>query len=297
MNDVTFLFPAFVLKYKGDEIENIKNSGVNFSEKLKEVSDIAGIDITDFDIVGNNFMDDEMKNQLVTYLISCIYSDILKSKNILPKNISFLSMGIYSALYCAESLTLEEGVVIIKRVYQQLNSQVVGKNFKMLAVTGFNRKDNEDIISKEGLDCEVVIKNNGHSYIIAGRESDLSKFYNKAQDEGAMHLNLFPVSIPYHSRFLNIGELESILFEDIKVKSPAYKVFSSINQSYIKNTQEIETSILSNLITNIDWYKTKTTLIKDGNINFIECGPGDSLKRISKFLDGSFKVFNFSNFI
>ncbi|MBS4012785.1 MAG: ACP S-malonyltransferase [Bacteroidetes bacterium] len=297
MNDFTFLFPAFVLKYKGDEVENLQKCGVNFSEKLREVSDIAGIDITSFDIADNNFMENELKNQLVTYLISCLYSDIIKSQKNHPTNISFLSMGIYSALYCAESLTLEEGILLIKRIYEYLFSQVFDKNYKMLAVTGFNRTDIQEIINKEELECEVVIKNNGHSYIIAGRELDISKFYNKAQEEGAMHLNLFPVSIPYHSGFLNIEELEIGLFDNINIKAPAFKVFSSVDHDYLENIQQIKSAISSNLITNIDWHKTKTTLIKTGYCNFIECGPGDSLKRISKFIDGSFKVFNFSSSI
>jgi [acyl-carrier-protein] S-malonyltransferase len=297
MNNSTFLFPAFVLKYHGKEVDIICNNNIDFNARLEEISGFAGIDLTGFDLNENNFMDNELKNQLITYLISCLYSDILKSKQILPQNITFLSMGIYSALYCAESITLEEGALLIKRIFEKLTSQISDKSFKMLAVTGFSKADIEKIFHFLKLDCEIVIKNNKHSFIITGLGEEINRFYEYAQLEGAMHLNLFPVSIPYHSRFLRIDDMEKKLFDGIDIKAPLYNLFSSIDQKFVETSQQIKSAILSNLISYIDWHKTKTTLIENGSNHFIECGPGDSLKRISKFIDGDYKVISLQNAI
>ena len=297
MNDYVFLFPAFVLKYKGSEIKNINDSGIDFSVRLKKASEIAGIDLTSFDISGNNFMDDELKNQLITYLISCSYSDILKAKNILPRQITFLSMGVYSALYSAESISFNDGIILIKRIFEYLNNQITGKKYKMLAITGFGMDDIEAIIFAEKLDCQIVIKNNEHSFIIAGLEEDISVLNKKAQSEGALHLNLFPVSLPYHSKHIDTNSFTEHLFNGVEIKNPTYKLFSSITQAGIDTPGAIVTTIFSNLKTFIDWHKTKTTLIEMGYSHFIECGPGDSLKRISKFIDGKHNVYSFSKLL
>jgi [acyl-carrier-protein] S-malonyltransferase len=297
MSNSTFLFPAFVLKYHGKEVDIILNNDIDFNAKLNEASCFSGVDLTGFDLNENNFMDNELKNQLITYLISCLYSDILKSKQIYPQNITFLSMGIYSALYCAESIKLEEGILLIKRIFEKLSSQISDKSFKMLAVTGFSRTDIEKILHTMELDCDIVIKNNIHSYIIAGLSEEIDRFYEYAQLEGAMHLNIFPVSIPYHSKYIEIDGLESEIFEGIDIKMPAYNIISSLNQQTVESSEIIRSVVISNLTTFIDWHKTKTTLIENGNYHFIECGPGDSLKRISKFIDGDYKVISLQKVI
>lgn len=297
MDTPTFLFPAFVLKYKGNEVDIIKKYGVDFNEKLFEIKENTGVDITDFDILHNSFLDDEQKNQMISYLISCIFSDILKSQSIKPDYVSFLSMGIYSALYCTNSISFDDGAKIIKRVYELLNKQFCDKNYRMLAITGLSRNDIINILNKKSLNCEIVIKNNDHSFIIVGKENDINILLNAAKEEGAIQLNIFPVSIPYHSKQIDSEGFEDIIFEGIEVKNPSYKLFSSINQKQIDNSGKVKTEILNNLFTNIDWHKTNIALIKQGVHEFVECGPGDSLKRISRFFDGDFNVYGMSKLV
>ncbi len=297
MNKIAFIFPAFVLKYLNSEIKLLTDHNANLSEKLNHISSITGVNIRDFDVKKNNYINDELKNQLVTYLVSCIYSDILKSKSTFPSNISSISMGLYSALYCAESISLTDGAVLIKRIYELLYKQFYDRKFKMATVTGFSYDDISYIIKERGLNIEIVVKNNQHSYTIAAAESEISEFHNISIKEGAIHFNIFPVSIPYHSKFINTKGFREKIFDGISIDVPLYKVISSIDQAILSHPGKIKSEIIRNLTSFIDWYKTKTTLIETGIKQFIECGPGDSLKRISRFIDGDHKVINLSKLV
>ncbi len=297
MNNHSFLFPAFVLKYRGDEIDIISSCGIEFNKKLQELTKITNTDLTDYHIKHNNFIDDELKNQLITYLISCLFSDILKSKNIFPKYIASLSMGLYSALYCSGSISFASGAMLIKRVFKILSDQVRDKSYKMLAITGFSDEDIRAIISTNKLNCEIVIKNNEHSYILTGISEDIMRFHEIATLEGAIHQNIFPVSIPYHSSYIPYKKLNNNIFDDIKISKPSYPVISSTSLSKIESIEDTRNEIINNLFTPIEWDTTINILLKKGETSFIECGPGDSLKRISKFIQNDFKVYKLNSFL
>ncbi len=297
MSKPVFLFPAFVLKYLGSEIELIEANSINFNERLRHLSELTGVDLRGFDLEKNNFMKDELRNQLITYLISCIYWDILRSKSVFPSSVTSISMGLYSALYCAGSISFNEGAILIDRIYEFLYEQNCDRRFKMLAVTGFSNEDIASIIKEKDMNLEIVIKNNQYSFIVAGYESSINEFYETAKKEGAIHLNIFPVSIPYHSKFLDASGMLERIFDDVTINNPEFKIISSIDQKELCRPCEIKSEIIKNLNTNIDWHKTMTTLIKMGSAEFIECGPGDSLKRISRFYEEPCKVFPLSKII
>lgn len=294
MNKHSFLFPAFVLKYKGNEVNIIKSSGVDFEKRLKELSEILDVDLTKYNIVHNNFIEDELKNQLITYLISCLYSEILKSRFIFPNYVSGLSMGLYAALYCSESISFEDGAKLIKRIYESLKNQLSDNNYSMLAVTGLSFIDITDIIKKRDLDCEIVIKNNKHSYIITGESENIRRFYEIATTEGAIHQNIFTVSIPYHSKYIVPENINYEIFEGMQISKPSYPIISAISLSKLTAINDIKKEVIKNLCTPIDWYQTVNTLLSEGESSFIECGPGDSLKRISKFIEGDYTLYKIS---
>ncbi|MBK8807629.1 MAG: hypothetical protein IPO21_13730, partial [Bacteroidales bacterium] len=74
------VFPAFTLKYTGKEMQVLEINNVDFNSKLQYASEIIGINLTDFDFNTNNFIEQEEKNQYLSFLFSCCFSEIVKSK-------------------------------------------------------------------------------------------------------------------------------------------------------------------------------------------------------------------------
>lgn len=291
MNNTVFLFPAFILKYKGNEIFLIEKHAIDFKERLKNLTEITGVDLTDYDLKHNNFLDDELKNQLITYLISCLYNDILISKKQYPSYLCGLSMGLYAALYAAGSITFEEGATLIKRVFEVLLAIVKNKSYKMLAVIGLTSDDIFQIIKKENLNCELVIKNADHSFILSGETPSIVCFIEKAKAEGALHLTTMPVNIPYHSSYIKLlAAYHEEIIKNINVEKSRYRILSAIDNTVLTTEKKIQSEIINNIMQAVDWQKNMLFFLSKGENVFLECGPGDSLKRISKFIDGEFSV-------
>ena len=80
-NKIAHLFPAFVLKYTGKELDIIEKYGHNFHERVRLSSELLDLNLDEFDIIENSFTNDELKNQIFSYIFSCIFSDILYENN------------------------------------------------------------------------------------------------------------------------------------------------------------------------------------------------------------------------
>ncbi len=286
-----FIFPAFVLRYMGNEQDLIKQAGVDFSEKLSVISRHTQTDLSSFDVKHNNFIEKEEENQLVSYLISCIYCDILLSRGFRPFRMGYLSMGLYASLYCGQSITLEEGATLIKRVFKIIKEITEGSQYGMLNVVGLSRKDVNDIIDKEKLKCEAVIQNSSYSFILSGEEESLKQFQEKATEEGALHLNRFPVIHPYHSSYLKrITDHRDEILSDINIKDLKYPLFSCHEGRDIVKNEEICREIINNLINPVNWEHCMVTLNSLPGCRFYECGPGNSISKMSRFMNGNFDI-------
>lgn len=286
-----FLFPAFVLRYSGKETEVIRSAGVNLTEKLKLVSEICDIDVSDFDFENNNYLSNELKNQLITYTISCLYADILESHHIRPAYAAGLSMGLYAALYCGKSIGLADGTRLIKTVFEKLQTLTDGKNYTMLNIVGLSAQDLIQIISEHSLHCEIVIKNGNHSFIISGETGDIVKLQSSALEEGALYTNLFPVSVPYHSSYLyHFRDDLAEVTESIEIRSSECNILSAVTGEIISDVKQIKHEIIQNLIQPIDWKSAMLVMNNIPHNRFFECGPGNSMTKISKFLGEEIKI-------
>lgn len=291
-----FLFPAFVLKYKGNETSLIHDAGIDLKEKLSHVSALTQTDLTDFDPQNNSFIADELKNQLLTYLLSCVFADILISRQLKPKAMAALSMGLYAALYCGRSLSLSDGALLIHRIYQKAHSLVKEQNHGMLNVIGLAAPELAQLINDHRLNCAAVIKNGDHSYILAGEKDALQQLHVLAEETGAMHLNFLPVQLPYHTQSLSgLSQCKEELFSGLSITSSAFPIWSNRAGTWISQPEDIKNEIIENLYTPIDWQSVMESLNRSGRITFYACGPGNSIQRMARFFVGSLTIKSISD--
>ncbi len=288
-----FLFPAFVLRYSGNEVDVLEKNGISLNDKLSLISQVCQIDVTSFNIDNNNFLNEELKNQLMTYVFSCSYSDILRNKDIQSHTVAGLSMGLYAAMYSASVISFSDGVLLIKRVFDVLK-QITGSNeFSMLNIVGLSKQDILQILKENHLNCEVVIQNGEVSFIVSGYTSEINRLKELATFEGALYTSLFPVSIPYHSsHIMEFRNYEVDLLHGIEINKAQCKIMSAVTGTYLQDEKSMYNEIVKNLITPINWQNVFESLNAENETVFYECGPGNSMQKISKFLNGDFSVMN-----
>lgn len=286
------LFPAYVPELTGKEPDALKGHEKKFKARLDDASGLLGMDLTMFDFHTNDFTDDEEKSQYISYIFSCTVADILKEKDVRPSYVSGYSMGLYAALYYCRALTFEDGLMLVKRAWDQI-SDVIGKEkYGMGMIIGLSETD---VLKLIGAGTGVIIcnQNNPHTCIISGNLYRIEQVLALAKNEGALKFSLLPVSKPYHTEILKeaIPGFEKFL-DQTAVRDPSCAYLSSLNQEIIRSGEGLRGELIRNLYSRMNWFETMKTLIGHGTDVFFECGAGDGLTKNFRFIDKKVKALS-----
>jgi [acyl-carrier-protein] S-malonyltransferase len=285
------LFPAFVPEYLGIETDVIGQHIL--IHKLEKASAFLGYDLTGFDIVNQNYLDDPLKSQVITYVMSCCVSDLLHNRNKTPAYVASFSMGIYAALYHCKAISLETGLQMISTAYDCIENILPEIPMGMCVIGGLSLEDINLLINQYGDNVAIINQNSEFSFILSGHREALMKITEQAKTEGAMQARMLPVVHPYHSSMLKkASEDFNLKLTVMTINDSVYPLVSAINQNIIFKKNDIIRELTGNLFQPFHWWTTfKFLLSKNVNL-FIECGAGESLYKVGKFIEGDFSVIN-----
>ncbi len=292
-NKTAHLFPAFVPEYLGTEIKTLEHYGINIHTYLEKASEITSMDLCNFDIETNNFLDNQLISQYIPYIISCCISDILSSRNIQPDYVASYSMGIYAALYHCGSVDFKTGLLMIKKAYSCVENNLPDTTSSMCVIGGLSYEDVEALIRSFQADVFIINQNSEFSFLLSGNKKVLIKVLENATAIGALQARMLPVTHPYHAPFLKNASVEfhnELL--SMKITGNRYSLISAIDNHIIINKEEIITELTRNIYCGFNWYSLITFLLKNGVSTFIECGAGESLYKMGKFIEGDFVIYN-----
>ncbi|MCK9612866.1 MAG: hypothetical protein M0R16_08180 [Bacteroidales bacterium] len=291
------LFPAFVPEYLGIETAVIESTGTDFHSYLENASCITGNNLSAFDILKYNFLDNRLKSQYITYIISCCISDILHAHRQISSFVASYSMGIYAALYHCRSIDFGTGLKLIKYAFEIIEDNLPDGAFSMCAIGGLGRQDIITLTKPFKENVFIINQNSEFSFLLSGRHTALESILKEATATGAMQTRMLPVAHPYHTRFMKKAAQEfEKKIKELKIAGCGLTYVSSINQQIISTEKEVASELVNNLQQSFDWYKTFSFMLKNGITSFIECGAGESLYRMGKFIEGDFKIYSLKKF-
>lgn len=290
----SIIFPAFVNEYTGKEQQAISVYENNFNHLLTVASETLKLDLTEFNFQENNFLNDELKSQYISFIFSCSVADILKNQKVKPSFVSGYSMGIYAALYYCGSITFNDGLQLVKNAWENIIISTAGSKYGMGMIVGLNESEILDLI-KTCSGLEVCNQNNPHTFIISGLYDSVEHVLMTAKTEGALHANALPVSNPYHSKFVKDAvPAFASMANKITFMNPAYNYVSAIDQKIIDTSDGLRNEVIENICCRMNWYNTMNSILTWGTNSIFECGAGDGLTRNARFIEGDYKSFSVS---
>jgi len=288
-----FIFPAFISEYLGNEIQILDSFASSFQQNLTTASKVTGIDFERFSIENKVYTEDELSSQIISYIFSCSLSDVLIYRGLKPDILAGYSMGLYAALYTGGAIDFEEGIRLIVKAFNISKSMINNIDSGMGSIIGLTLKEIEEIIVANKLEAEIANSNSIHSHLITGQLEAVNSLLDVARKTGALNVSLLNVKTPYHSQLLKETrvEFQQFITNHIQLKKSNYPIISSIDQRMFESPDKIKTELISNLFERINWMASFNKLLNLGITQFIECGAGKSLQRISRFIPGDFKVY------
>ena len=238
--------------------------------------------------------------QPAIFLVSySIYKVIEKETNFKIKDAKFYaghSLGEYSALCCAESLSFEQTIKLLKSRGEAMQNAVPKGEGGMMAVLGTEIEMISKILNDyKEYECYIANDNSVGQVVISGATKSLEVFGNKLKEKKIKFVNL-PVSAPFHCPLMKnaTNEMQNKI-QDTNFSDPIIDIISNVTASPQNKSQEIKKLLTEQIEKPVRWRESVINMINLGVNSFIEIGPGKVLSGLIKRIDRNVKLNQINN--
>ncbi|MDP4487435.1 ACP S-malonyltransferase [Pseudoalteromonas piscicida] len=200
------------------------------------------------------------------------------------------SLGEYSALVCAEVLTLADAVKLVEKRGLYMQEAVPAGTGSMAAIIGLD----DDVIAKvcaESAQGDVVSPVNYNSpgqVVIAGHVEAVNRASEACKEAGAKRALPLAVSVPSHCALMKPAadklakDLEALAFSE-----PKFDVINNVDVAVAKDAAAIKDALIRQLYSPVRWTETVQAVAKEGVTTTFEFGPGKVISGLVKRIDRS----------
>ncbi|CCQ12183.1 Malonyl CoA-acyl carrier protein transacylase [Pseudoalteromonas luteoviolacea B = ATCC 29581] len=201
------------------------------------------------------------------------------------------SLGEYSALVCADVLSLSDAVKLVEKRGEFMQQAVPAGVGSMAAIIGLD----DDAIAKacrESQNGQVVAPVNYNSpgqVVIAGHKEAVERASEACKAAGAKRALPLPVSVPSHCELMKpAAEQLATLFNDIQFNTPKFDVINNVDVAVETDVTRIKDALIRQLYSPVRWTESVQKIAASGVTQSYEFGPGKVIsglvKRIEKAL-------------
>ncbi len=221
---------------------------------------------------------------------------VLAEKGIVPAFAAGHSLGEYSALVAAGSLSFSEAVVAVRRRGRYMQEAVPVGEGAMAAILGGLDADAVRRICEQVADGDVVTPANFNSpmqTVISGHRTAVQRALPVAREAGARRTILLPVSAPFHSSLMLPAEerlaadLDLLNFADLEMP-----VVTNVDARPVETGAEARDALKRQPSRPVRWTETVRCLLDSGVDTFVEVGPGKVLAALVRSVEKSVTILN-----
>ena len=219
----------------------------------------------------HNDLNNTKNTQICLFLVESVLLDSLKENGFKPSYIAGHSLGEITALYCANVLSFEDCVSLIKVRSSLMADAAKGS---MAALIGFDRKQ-LDILIDEIDDLVIANDNSASQVVLSGSEESLDNISKRITAKRFLKLN---VSGAFHSPFMKEPSLQFSKYLDNLAFHPAsLPVISNSNPSLCTDPNELKISLKNQMCNGVRWRETLDLMAENNIVEMLEIGPSNVL--------------------
>jgi len=203
------------------------------------------------------------------------------------------SLGEYTALVCAEALSLHEGAALVHERGRLMQAAVPPGVGAMAAILG---GDDAQIalVCEEVAQGQVVSPANYNApgqLVIAGNSEAVDRALTRLAELGVKKAVKLAVSVPSHCALMrDAADRLAERFNTIAWQTPKIRIVQNAEARSYDSVDDIRTALARQLYQPVRWTDSVHALAAAGVKRVAECGPGKVLtgllKRVERTLDG-----------
>ncbi len=278
-----YVFPGQGAQFVGMGKDLYDNN--TLAKSLFEQADkILGFRITDIMFAGT---DDELKQTKVTQPAIFLHSVILSKTlgdQFQPDMTAGHSLGEFSALVAAGSLSFEDGLTLVSKRAKAMQKACEARPSTMAAIIALPDDKVEEICA--GIKDEIVVCANYNcpgQVVISGSVPGIDAACELMLAAGAKRAIKLKVGGAFHSPLMESARAELAEAIDsthfVRPVCPVYQNVSTIAES---DPAVIKNNLIAQLTSPVRWTQSVQNMIADGADHFIELGPGSVLQNLVK---------------
>jgi [acyl-carrier-protein] S-malonyltransferase len=274
-----YVFPGQGAQFEGMG-KDIYESSPLAKELFEKANEILGYRITDVMFEGTA---EELKATKITQPAIFLHSIIkarMSGDSFQPDAVAGHSLGEFSALTAAGSLTFEDGLKLVQQRAMAMQKACEMVDSTMAAILGLDDEVVERICAE--ID-EVVVPANYNSpgqLVISGSVKGIELAVAKLTEAGALRAIVLAVGGAFHSPLMEPAknELQAAL-ENTTFKAPICPIYQNVNALSERDPEIIQKNLIAQLTAPVLWTQTVKNMMADGFDSFVEVGGTGKILR------------------
>ncbi len=277
-----YVFPGQGAQFTGMG-RNLYDKSPLAKEMFGKADKILKFSITEIMFSGN---EEELRQTQVTQPAIFLHSTILAAllgNSFKPDMVAGHSLGEFSALVASNSLSFEDGLVLVSKRAIAMQKACEKNPSTMAAILGVDDKIVEAVCSDIN---EVVVPANYNSpgqIVISGSNEGIDKAIEALKEQGAKRAIKLAVGGAFHSPLMEPAREElGNAIRSVKFSNPICPIYQNVSANPSLDPGVIKANLVSQLTSPVLWTQSIINMISAGATSFTEVGPGSVLQGLIK---------------
>jgi [acyl-carrier-protein] S-malonyltransferase len=222
----------------------------------------------------------------------------LEQGGAVPSVMAGHSLGEYTALVCADAMSLADGVRLVKLRGEYMQQAVPAGTGAMAAILGLDddaiataceAAAQGDVVSPVNYNCPGQV-------VIAGEKAAVERGIEACKAAGAKRAVPLPVSVPSHCALMKpAAEQLAQALAGVELQLPRIPVVQNVAASVAADLYSLRSNLVAQLYSPVLWTASVQKMAAEGVETLVECGPGKVLTGLNKKIDRALNGISISD--